>query len=407
MQYRNNILVINQYYEPDVASSGQLLAELCEGIVALGNKVTVIAAQPNYESDSKNAESFEDLNGVDVYRISMGATKGRANIFLRTIGYIRFLVFSMIKALQISKTENFNIVVTLSNPPIIGLVGVFLSKNNNIPYVSVLYDIHPDIVKATRWIKLPGFIFNCWNTITSWIVDNSTRTVVLGHGMKQNLIDTKNSDPDKIDIIPIWARPEFTPRDTNKIKVKEKFGIKSDNILILFAGNIGIMQPVSPVIKAAENLKDMDVTFLFLGGGVGMKSLSDAIVEKGLNNVKILPYQPMDDFINLLSASDACLVTLADGMEKLSVPSRAMTFMSAGKPIIAMMNLNSDIASLIKDGNCGLVSDCFEGLIKNIENIVENPNQLVKMGKNARKKYENDYSKAKIFSEFDALFSRI
>jgi len=407
MKYRNNILVINQYYEPDVASSGQLLTELCEGIVALGNKITVIAAQPNYEADSENVESFENLNGVDVYRISMGATKGRANILLRVLGYSRFLIFSTIKALQISKIEKFNIVITLSNPPIIGLVGVFISKNNNIPYVSVLYDIHPDIVKATNWIKLPEFIFNCWNEITSWIINNSTRTVVLGHGMKRNLIDTKKSDPDKIDIIPIWARPEFTPRDIDKMKIKEKFGIKSENLLILFAGNIGIMQPVEPVIKAAENLKDTNATFLFLGGGVGMKSLSDTILEKQLDNVKILPYQPMDDFIDLLSTSDACLVTLADGMEKLSVPSRAMTFMSAGKPIIAMMNLDSDIAILIKEGNCGLVSDRFEGLIKDIENIVENPNQLVKMGENARKKYESGYSKSKVISEFDLLFSKI
>ena len=151
----------------------------------------------------------------------------------------------------------------------------------------------------------------------------------------------------------------------------------------------------------------MPVTFLFLGGGVGMKSLADTIAQKKLTNVMILPYQPMDDFINLLSTSDACLVTLADGMEKLSVPSRAMTFMSAGKPIIAMMNDESDIAILIRDGSCGLVSDNFEGLVENIEFIVENPTQLLRMGKNARKKYEKDYSKSKVISEFDALFSKI
>ena len=115
----------------------------------------------------------------------------------------------------------------------------------------------------------------------------------------------------------------------------------------------------------------------------------------------------MDDFINLLSASDACLVTLAEGMEKLSVPSRAMTFMSAGKPIIAMMNMKSDIATLIKDGRCGLVSDHFEGLVENIEFIVENPMKLLDMGKNARKKYESDYTKSKVISEFNALFSEI
>ena len=407
MNYKKNILVINQYYEPDVASSGQLLAELCEGIVESGNKVTVVVAQPSYESNSEDAYPFELLNGVNVHRIPMNGTKGRANIVFRVLGYVRFLIFSIIKSLQLSKTEDFNVVMTLSNPPIIGIVGVYLSKKMKIPYVSVLYDIHPDIVEAMKWISLPKFLFKIWNDMTSWIINNSDRTVVLGNGMKQNLINTKNADPNRVDIIPIWARPEFHPRDTNKTKVKDKFGIKNDHLLILFAGNIGIMQPVAPVIKAAVNLKNMPVTFLFLGGGVGMKSLADTIAQKKLTNVMILPYQPMDDFINLLSTSDACLVTLADGMEILSVPSRAMTFMSAGKPIIAMMNDESDIAILIRDGSCGLVSDNFEGLVENIEFIVENPTQLLRMGKNARKKYEKDYSKSKVFSEFDALFSKI
>ena len=407
MNYKKNILVINQYYEPDVASSGQLLAELCEGIVESGNKVTVVVAQPSYESNSEDAYPFELLNGVNVHRIPMNGTKGRANIVFRVLGYVRFLIFSIIKSLQLSKTEDFNVVMTLSNPPIIGIVGVYLSKKMKIPYVSVLYDIHPDIVEAMKWISLPKFLFKIWNDMTSWIINNSDRTVVLGNGMKQNLINTKNADPNKVDIIPIWARPEFHPRDTNKTKVKDQFGIKNDHLLILFAGNIGIMQPVAPVIKAAVNLKNMPVTFLFLGGGVGMKSLADTIAQKKLTNVMILPYQPMDDFINLLSTSDACLVTLADGMEKLSVPSRAMTFMSAGKPIIAMMNDESDIAILIRDGSCGLVSDNFEGLVENIEFIVENPTQLLRMGKNARKKYEKDYSKSKVISEFDALFSKI
>ena len=407
MNDKKNILVINQYYEPDVASSGQLLAELCEGMVASGQKITVVSAQPSYESNNSKAEPFETLNGVDVHRISMNGTRGRANIFFRALGYFRFLIFSIFKSLQISKNKDFDVVMTLSNPPFVGIVGVFLSKKMKIPYISVLYDIHPDIVEATNWMSFPKFIFQLWNELTSWIIYNSNRTVVLGSGMKQNLIDTKNADPNRIDIIPIWARPEFEPKDIDKIKVKEKFNIKTNHLLILFAGNIGIMQPVEPVIKAAENLRDKEVTFLFLGGGVGMRTLSETIDKKNLNNVKILPYQPMDDFINLLSASDACLVTLAEGMEKLSVPSRAMTFMSAGKPIIAMMNMKSDIATLIKDGRCGLVSDHFEGLVENIEFIVENPMKLLDMGKNARKKYESDYTKSKVISEFNALFSEI
>jgi len=113
-----NVLVINQYYIPDVASSGQLLADLCEGLVLQSHRISVVCAQPSYEMDSRDVSSREKLGGVDVYRTPMGIFRGRSNFILRVIGYLMFLMQAWFKASSLLRREKFDVVITLSNPPL-------------------------------------------------------------------------------------------------------------------------------------------------------------------------------------------------------------------------------------------------------------------------------------------------
>ena len=85
------ILVINQYYRPDVASSGQLLAELCEFLSSGGITVHVVTGQPSYTTDAHPAPKEELLNGVIVHRVSLGKSIGKNNMATRFAGYCKFL----------------------------------------------------------------------------------------------------------------------------------------------------------------------------------------------------------------------------------------------------------------------------------------------------------------------------
>ena len=92
-----NVLVINQYYAPDVASSGQLLADLCEGLVSKNHNISVVCAQPSYEIDSIDVSPRENLGGVEVHRTAMGIFRGRSNFMFRVIGYLIFLMLAWFK----------------------------------------------------------------------------------------------------------------------------------------------------------------------------------------------------------------------------------------------------------------------------------------------------------------------
>ena len=85
------ILVINQYYRPDVASSGQLLAELCEFLQSQNITVHVITGQPSYTSEAPTVPEEEILNGVTVHRVSLGKSIGKKTLLTRIKGYSKFL----------------------------------------------------------------------------------------------------------------------------------------------------------------------------------------------------------------------------------------------------------------------------------------------------------------------------
>ena len=403
-----NVLVINQYYAPDVASSGQLLADLCEGLVSKNHSISVVCAQPSYEIDSIDVSPRENLDGVEVHRISMWIFRGRSNFMFRVIGYLIFLMQAWFKASSLTRKESFDVVITLSNPPFVGIVGALISRCYGIKYLAVVYDIHPDVVQATRWIRLPDFVFSIWNQVAKWILGHSSKVVVLGEGMKETLVNTKDVNPENIEVIPIWARPEFSEsfsktQNENELDIRTRFDIGSEELIVLFAGNIGIMQPVDDVLEAARKCLEEPVKFIFLGGGVGFEGLDNRVQDLNLHNVLLLRYQPQDVFDSILKQSDVCVVTLARGMEKYSVPSRAFTFMSAGKPIIAVMAENSDIGSIIRKNDCGWIFDSGTDIADAILGCINRNDIVLSKGKNAQYYYHRELSKYEGVDKFSKL----
>ena len=380
------VLFLNQYYAPDVASSGQMLSDLVEGLVEIGHSATVVCSQPSYESSVPEAASKDISAGLKIHRIGMSGTKGRDNFIIRAIGYLRFLILAWIISRRLIRKEKYDVVIALSNPPFIGIVGALIARKASVPFVSVMYDIHPDIVQATKWIKLPGVFFHLWNSVSTWIVRRAIVVVVLGAGMRRTIVETKDSTCEKVKIIPVWARPEFKSGEYPLPDTRRKFGIAPDEIVILFSGNIGIMQPVDEILRAASETRDKKFRFMFLGGGIGSDIIRDFAKKNELLNITVLPYQPFDDFKSILLESDICVVSLSNGMERLSVPSRAYTFLSAGKPIIAIMNSNSDIGNLVREWDCGwVVSEMrtLSGLLMDLENDRSSINKKAARARNA------------------------
>lgn len=383
------LLVINQYYVPDVASTGQLAAEICSSLVKRGFEVHVVTGQPSYTASSPDAPAFEVLDGVHVHRVSLGRARGRERMRTRLIGYTRFLLGAWRVARSLARRQHFDVVLTFHNPPFVGAIGAYLAGKYKLRYVYALYDIHPDVLLATGW-RLPRPVLLLWEVLNRWIFQRAHAVVVLGEGMKQVLVEGKGIPAEKVHVIPPWARPELLPGPHDQ-PIRRELGISEDELLLLYSGNMGIMHPLDPILDAAASLRGLPVRFVFVGDGARRRQLVERVEREKLEQVTFLPFQPEDRFRQLVAASDACFVVLQPGLERLAVPSRAFTFLSAGRALITIMSPEAEIARLITEAGCGWNVTNGQELADLIRGLLEERQELIRRGQRARDVYEERF----------------
>lgn len=392
------LLVINLYYPPDVASTGRYVAEICESLAQKGVDVYLVTGQPSYSSSSPKAPPFEVLNGVRVYRISLGNAIGRERMYIRIKGYLRFLWGALHKARSIVKANKIDAVLTFHNPPFVALIGAYLAHKYKLPFTFVWFDLYPDALLVAGW-RLPRFLIWLWEKVNRWILDRTNTIVVLGEGVKRTLVEEKRVSPDKVRVIPIWAYPELSPLPRDQI-VRKELGVEDHELLLLYSGNMGIMHPLDPILDAAVLLKGFPVRFLFMGEGLKRKNLVSRIERENLKNVSILPFQPWDRFVQIVAASDACFVAFQPGMERVTVPSRGFTFLSAGRPLITIMAPNADLARLVAETGCGWNVTTGQELAELIRYLLNNPQEIFLRGQRGREIYEERFQRQKILEEY-------
>ena len=121
---------------------------------------------------------------------------------------------------------------------------------------------------------------------------------------------------------------------------------------------------------------------------------------EGLVNVHFLPYQPEEQFAQIVRESDACFVTLHPGLDSYSAPSRAYTFLSAGTAVITIMPNDSELAKLITSEKCGWNASNSDRLIPLLENLLENRGEYIVRGNRAQQFYLDHYQESIIMNRY-------
>lgn len=400
------LLFVNQYYEPDIAATGVLLTQLCEDLATSGAEVRVVTAQPSYTDTGTKAPGSETRNGVEVYRLSLGDSLGRVSMRKRVSGYFKFLYRSRRMARRLIERDPPDIVITASNPPLLERVGRGLAKEANAAYVHIVHDIHPDVLVAGGQMKLPPLSARAWKWLSVRALREADTLVVLSESMKQNLIETKGIDAARIQVVSLWAVPEIGQvEDTTG--TRDRFNIPADDLLVVHTGNIGVVQGLDRVIDAAAELRDYPITFLFVGDGAMKDDLEARVRSLELNRVRFVPFQDEQEFRALLSASDIGLVTLKDGMERFSLPSKTFTYLAAGKPILGVMQPGNDVAEIIKTHAAGWTASSANELARVVRELCADRSQVTAAQARARNVYDTEFSRSRAVQAYTDLFTTL
>lgn len=392
------ILFLNRCYYPDVEATGQLLGELCTDL-AREHEVTVIAGQPNFVRPRTGGLLYgrEAHAGVTVWRTRN--IRFRKKSFIgRVVGLASYLLLASAAALAVRRPD---VLVVETDPPVLGALGVLLKWWHRCPLVYYLQDLFPEVGLAMGRLR-PGPLTWLLRWTTQLGLRHADRVVVLGEDMRRRVL-ARGIDPAKIALVPNWV-------DTRALQplahsaLRQAWGLDGQ-FVVMYSGNLGLSQNLEQVLEAAEALRGEPVRFVFVGEGAARPALEARVQERCLTNVQFQPYQPKERLAESLAAADLHLIPLRRGLGGCIVPSKLYGILAAGRPYLAAVDADSEVAEVTRAHGCGLLiePDAAGPLVETLRSCLGRRAELEAMGRRGRELAERVYDRRLAVDRFAAV----
>ena len=380
------ILMISHYYHPEDVGAAVQITEMSEDLVQRGHEVTVLTGFPHYPK-GKVFDGYkikllqrETINGVKVLRSFIYINPDKV-IWKRILNYGSLAISSLFSGLLAGSHD----VIYVDLPPLpLGFTGVVLKSLFRSKLALNIHDVEPE-----RSIELGVFTQRKFIRFLEWLelylYHKAEKIVVVGETLADNLF-SKNVSNCKVEVIPTWTDPKKIKVQDKNNSFREKHARRED-FLIQYSGTIGYTSLLDPIIETANILRnDPAYRFMIIGEGVKKVALENRVNELGLTNVIFLSYQPFDKLSEILAAADLSLVTLDPALSAFSVPGKTYTIMASSRPVLALVDENTDVGRIIDAADCGVrvTPNDISRIVKIIVGLSENASRLEELGRNGR-----------------------
>lgn len=377
-EIKPRIIFLNQ-------AAGPLFRELAEDLAKVWPQSILLTGNPDtIRCDVDPCLHIEPAPGYD-----------RNSYFSRFMSWVKYFF----KALWFAwKQPKDSILFIVSNPPFLGLVGLFFKYVRRQRYVVLVYDIYPDMLIVLGRLKR-GVVSRCWDYFNRLVYENAAQVITIAHDMSMRLetkFDETKSDDRKIVCISPWA-------DIEVIKPVEKIRnwfVEKHNLLdkttILYSGNMGHSHDIETILNAAKKLKkERGIHFLFIGDGAKLALVEKTIEEFQLKNITLLPFQPEEVLPLSMASGDIGIVSYQYSTQGCMLPSKACYYMAAGLPLLVISDCETDLTRLVEEKGCGIwvKNGDVTGMTLAVKELSENPVLLAEYKKAARKTAEQFYSR--------------
>ncbi len=391
----SRILLTHRFFYPDFPIYGYILEDMRKLFKENGFKVDVLSSQPSYKNKYKGKKEkiiTKQEDGSTIYRLPVFKLKNTRlekllNYFWFPFITFWFLVFS----------HRYDVVTMATTPPVLYSFSVALvSKIRRRKLIYHMMDIHPEIGRLSGEFK-NKFIFNILQWMDIFTCKTASRIVVLSSDMKTILLKRDEGLADKIEVINNYdvssgemSKNQFFTENTGKKR-------------IVFTGNIGRYQNLESFVLALKEhgcLENFEL--VFVGEGTALAKLKQ-LAGSVSGCVRFVPHQPVAVARKIVSEADMGIVSLQNDVIQYAYPSKTMTYLAEGTPILLCVDSDSEISSFIQSENIGISlapsdTDHIYEVYKEL-----NTGALEFDREHIRKVFNNNFSK----EEFDKKFSNL
>lgn len=398
------ILVVSQHFFPETFRINDVVKLLnCRG-----HAVDVLTAQPNYPGGAifagYSAASFriDDWEGAKMFRIPI-VPRGRGGSFRLALNYASFVCSACCFAPWMLRGRKYDLVFVYASSPVLqAIAAIEIAWVKRLPLVVWVQDLWPESISATGHVR-SKLVLWIVRRVVRWIYARCELILVQSPGFLSHV--GKLADKNRLRVLPNLAESVF------EVRAEGEAGDRSSSgFVVTFAGNIGAAQSIETIIDAAEMLRGSDdILIRIVGAGSRLEFLRQEVRMRDLRNVELVGRREIDEMPQLLSQSDALLVSLrADPIFDLTVPSKLQAYLAIGRPIIA--GLSGEGARVVVEAGAGIV--CTPGNAAEMARAIRSTAELSisereRMGERGRRYYSENFSSEIVLSELEAMLHEI
>lgn len=343
MARKQHIVLIHRYFHPDTPPYAAILREIALGLGEAGHRVTVLTCQPSYNrSVVSRAPSSEQLAPLVTVR-RWPVLDDRTSAVRKALNLVWFCLRV---ALSVPRLGRVDRVMAASTPPVVlARVASWVARVKGAEFVYHHQDIYPEVAVCGGQMK-EGLRARLLRRADASTDRRASRVVVLSGDMA-TLIASRGADPAKIAVI-----NNFDPWRASD---GPGAGTPSERLRVVYAGNLGRFQNLDTVFSTLVALKGDDrLEFHFIGNGPLRGRLEEIVASEGLAHVHAHGYLQPERLAHVLRCeTDVGLVTLTPGVVQAAYPSKTMSYLRNGVPVVALVESGTDLVRELESYGAG------------------------------------------------------
>ena len=348
------VLVWGVNYHPEQVGIAPYNTALCEHLTREGHEVEMVSTFPYYPMWKKSPEDRRKLfqscriNGVRVHRC-WHFVPGRPSGLRRIVHEASFVLTSTLRALLLKRAD---VMVVVSPPLLLGAAAWLVGRLKRTPHILHIQDLQPDAAVGLGMLDWKWFIA-LLRLLEHFNYRAAARVSVISEGMLRAL---KRRGVERLVYFPNWIAS--TNDAARPGEFRKAHGIGSGEFILLYSGNIGIKQGLELIVEAAARVREMRL--IICGDGAARPGLEELIAASGARNISLMPLQNEADYGRMMLDADACVISQRSGTGAAFFPSKLLSCVAYGKPVLAVADRESELARVVREEALGLVVERWD-----------------------------------------------
>lgn len=400
------VVVIGINYPPEMAGIAPQTAALCRHLAARGEDVLMLTAKPHYPAWRVFAAyrqpgcMRQTLEGVPVIRVPSSIPARPGSLVQRLLYDGSFALAAGLTALRIPRADMY---VYVGAQPAVAAATAFVAFVQRRPWVAKVADLAVNAGAAVGIIR-PKALIQLLRTVEYSIYRRADSVLVLTEGFSEELL-RHGLNEQKLQVVRDSEDLASLTPTTSREETRQRHGLDPDQPLVTHIGSIGRKQGLQVAVKAAT-VDQSGACWLVVGDGPERSAIKRSAPP---GRMRFLPFMPRPQLADLLAASDLALLTQSRGVIESVIPSKLITYMAAGLPVVASVHADCEAARLISQADCGLLvePEAPDALRRAIADLLADPARRRQLSVAGRSFAEREFDRSTVLARQAAILKSL